>query len=123
MNNKNEKKSNQVQELIIEICKEDYAEKVENALKKQRRTAQIPGFRIGNAPMGLIKRTYEKSYIADTVNDMMIEELYKYMRENDLHILGEPLPIDEKTVVDFENPEKFVFAFEIALEPEIDINY
>ncbi len=123
MNIQNEKKSNQVQELIIEICKEDYAEKVENALKKQRRTAQIPGFRIGNAPMGLIKRTYEKSYIADTVNDMMIEELYKYMRENDLHILGEPLPIDEKTVVDFENPEKFVFAFEIALEPEIDINY
>ncbi|MDD4394855.1 MAG: trigger factor [Bacteroidales bacterium] len=123
MNIQNEKQNDQVQELIIEICKEDYAEKVENALKKQRRTAQIPGFRVGNAPMGLIKRNYEKSYIADIVNDMMIEELYKYMREKDLQILGEPLPINEKTVVDFENPDKFIFAFEIALEPEINIDY
>ncbi|MEG1556096.1 MAG: trigger factor family protein [Bacteroidales bacterium] len=55
MNIKNEKINDQIQELSIEISKDDYAEKVEAALKKQRKTAQVPGFRVGNAPMGLIK--------------------------------------------------------------------
>ena len=71
MNIQNEKKSEQIQIVTIEICKEDYAANVENALKKQRRVAQVPGFRPGNAPMPMIKKMYEKSFIADEVNRMM----------------------------------------------------
>lgn len=123
MNIQNEKQNEQVQELRIEICTEDYAEKVESALKKHRRTAQIPGFRVGNVPMAMIKKMYEKSLIADTVNDMMISEMYKYFSDNKIDILGEPLPVNEKTIVDFEHPEKFVFTFEIASEPEVNIDF
>lgn len=123
MNIQNEKKSEQVQILSIEICKEDYAANVEAALKKQRRVAQVPGFRPGNAPMPLIKKAYEKSFIADEVNKMMFDELNKYVHENKLDILGEPLPVDDKTIVDFEHPEKFVFTFEIAAQKPFDIDY
>lgn len=123
MNIQNEKLNEQVQILTIEICQEDYAEKVLNALKKQRRTAQVPGFRPGNAPMGIIKRTYEKQFIADAINEMMYEQLNKFVHDNKIDILGEPLPVDDKTVVDFEHPEKFVFTFEIASQKPFDIDY
>ena len=117
----NEKKSEQIQMVTIEICKEDYAANVENALKKQRRMAQVPGFRPGNAPMPMIKKMYEKSFIADEVNRMMFDELNKYIRENNIETLGEPLPVNDKTVVDFEHPDKFVFVFEIASQKPFDI--
>ena len=111
MNILKEKQNEPVQVLSIEICEADYAEKVLAALKKQRRTASVPGFRVGNAPMGLIKKMYEKSFIADAVNDLMYEALNNHVHENKLDILGEPLPIEDRTQVDFEHPEKFVFTF------------
>lgn len=123
MNILKEKQNEPVQVLSIEICEADYAEKVLAALKKQRRTAQVPGFRVGNAPMGLIKKTYEKSFIADAVNELMYEALNSHVHENKLDIIGEPLPIDDRTQVDFEHPEKFVFTFEIAVKPEFEIDY
>jgi len=124
MNIQVEKTNPQVQELRIEISKEDYVEKVENALKKQRRTAQIPGFRPGNAPMGMIRKMYEKSLISDELNHIIGEALYGHIKENNHKILGEPLPIDDKTIVDIDQPDTpFVFTFEFALEPEFDIQY
>ena len=87
MNIKHENVPGQVQEVVIEINKEDYAANVEAALKKQRRNASVPGFRPGNAPMGIIKKMYEKSKI------------------------------------DFENPDGFVFAFEYALAPEVNVDF
>ena len=122
MDIKKEKESGLVQELIIEITKEDYAEKVEQALKKQRREAQIPGFRVGFAPMGLIKKTYEKHLIAEEVNSKIGEALYGYLQDNKIEIMLEPMSIDEKSVIDFENPDKFIFAFEYALQPKFDLN-
>lgn len=123
MNIQNEKMNDQIVILTIEICKEDYAENVEKALKKQRRVAQVPGFRVGNAPMPLIKKAYEKSFIADEVNRMMYDELNKFVHENKIDILGEPMPIDDKTIVDVEHPEKFVFTFEIACQKPFEIDY
>ena len=73
--------------------------------------------------MPLIKKTYEKSFIADEVNRMMFDELNKYVHENKIDILGEPLPVDDKTIVDFEHPEKFVFTFEIAAQKPFEIDY
>lgn len=123
MNIQNEKMNDQIVILTIEICKEDYAENVEKALKKQRRVAQVPGFRVGNAPMPLIKKAYEKSFIADEVNRMMYDELNKFVHENKIDILGEPMPVDDKTIVDVEHPEKFVFTFEIACQKPFEIDY
>lgn len=123
MNIKNEKANGDVQELTIEITKEDYAGKVEAALKKHRRTAQVPGFRVGNAPMAMIKKMYEKSVTYDEVNNMMSQELYKYLSDNKIDIMLEPIPVEEKSKVDFENPTDFVFVYEYALQPQFDIDF
>ena len=123
MNIKNEKANGDVQELTIEITKEDYAGKVEAALKKYRRTAQVPGFRVGNAPMAMIKKMYEKSAIYDEVNNMMSQELYKYLSDNKIDIMLEPIPVEGKSKVDFENPDNFVFVYEYALQPQFDIDF
>ena len=123
MNIKNEKVNGDVQELTIEITKEDYAGKVEAALKKYRRTAQVPGFRVGNAPMGMIKKMYEKSVTYDEVNNMMSQELYKYLSDNKIDIMLEPIPVEDKSKVDFENADDFVFVYEYALQPQFDIDF
>jgi len=112
-----------VQQLSIEINKADYSENVETALKKYRRTAQIPGFRVGNAPMGLIKRNYEKPLIAEEVNKMISDKLYNHLKENNINIMFEPMLIDEKSMIDFENNEDFVFVFEFAVQPEFEIDF
>ena len=123
MNIKNEKANGDVQELTIEITKEDYAGKVETALKKYRRTAQVPGFRVGNAPMPMIKKMYEKSVTYDEVNNMMSQELYKYLSDNKIDIMLEPIPVEDKSKVDFDNPDNFVFVYEYALQPQFDIDF
>jgi trigger factor len=109
--------------LCIEINKADYAESVENALKKYRKTAQIPGFRVGNAPMGLIKRNYEKPLIADEVNKLASENLYGHFEKNNINIMFEPMLIEEKSTIDFENKEDFVFTFEFAVQPEFELDF
>jgi trigger factor len=123
MNIVNERQSDTVQELRIEITRNDYAEKVEAALKKQRHKAQIPGFRQGNAPIGLIKKMYGKNLLAEEINDLMSEALYGYIKDNSLDILLEPLPVEEKTKVDFDDEGDFVFTFEYALQPQLEIDY
>jgi len=123
MNIINENETGTVQQLSIEVSKVDYAETVETALKKYRKTAQIPGFRIGNAPMGLIKRTYEKPLIADEVNKIVGECLNDYFKNNNINIIFEPMLVEEKSTIDFEKKEDFVFTFEFALQPEFEINF
>jgi trigger factor len=123
MNITHEKAAGNVQQLCIEILKTDYFEKVETGLKKYRRTAQIPGFRVGNAPMGLIKRNYEKPLIADEVNKMVSENLYDYFKKNNINVMFEPMLLDEKSTIDFEKKEDFVFTFEFALQPEFELDF
>jgi trigger factor len=123
MNITHEKATGNVQQLGIEIQKADYAETVETALKKYRKTAQIPGFRIGNAPMGLIKRSYEKPLIADEVNKIASDNLYDFFKKNNINILFEPMLIEEKSTIDFDNQEDFVFTFEFALQPEFELDF
>ena len=123
MNITKENTNGEVQELKIEIGKEDYAQRVETELKKQRHKAQIPGFRVGNAPMGLIRKQYEKPIIADVVNEILTEAIRKHIEENKLDVLFEPIPVDGKSEVDFENPDNFVFVYEIALQPEINVDF
>ena len=123
MNIKHENVPGQVQEVVLEINKEDYAANVEAALKKQRRNAAIPGFRPGNAPMGIIKKMYEKSIIANEVDKLVSENMDKFFKDNDIKVIFEPLPVDGKSKMDFENPDNFIFAFEYAVAPEVNIDY
>jgi len=122
MNITYEKVAENVQVLYIEIQKADYTENVETALKKYRKTAQIPGFRIGHAPIGFIKRMYEKPLISDEVNKIVSENLYEYFKKNNIDIMFEPMLLEEKSTIDFENNEDFVFSFEFAVQPEFEVD-
>lgn len=105
--------------LKIQLVKADYQEKVEKTLKDYRKKANIPGFRPGMVPAGLINKMYGKSILAEVVQNMVGESLYNYIKENNLNILGEPLPSLEQPSINFESQEDFEFDFDIALSPEI----
>jgi len=123
MNVTHEKATGNVQQLCIEVQKNDYTDKVETELKKYRKTAQIPGFRPGNAPMGLIKRNYEKPLIADEVNKIVSEKLDNFFKNNNINIMFEPMLLEEESTIDFDNKEEFVFTFEFALQPEFELDF
>ena len=123
MNIKHENVPGQVQELVIEIQKEDYAEKVENALKKQRREIAVPGFRKGNAPMGIVKKMYGKNVLVMEIDRIVNEEIEKFFKDNEVKYIFEPMPVEGKSKVDFDNPDNFTFTYEYALRPEVNIDY
>lgn len=106
--------------LTVKLEKADYQEQVEKSLKNFRQKAQIPGFRKGMVPMSLVKKMYGKSVVADEVNKLLSEKVYGYIKDNNLNILGEPLPNEDKQPeIDFDTMEDFEFLFDIALAPEI----
>ena len=108
--------------MTIVIEKADYEEKVNKTLKDYRKKAQVPGFRPGMVPMGLVKRQYGTAIKVDEVNRLLGEKLYDYIRENKIHMLGEPLTNEEKQLpVDFEKDGPFTFVFDIAVAPEFSI--
>lgn len=107
--------------LTITLEKADYEEKVTASLKNFRKKANIPGFRVGQAPMGLLKKRFGTEVTAEEINKILGQEIYKYIREQKVNILGEPLANEEKTpAIDFETMETFTFAFDVALAPEFD---
>lgn len=105
--------------LTVKLEKADYQEKVDKALKSFRQKAQMPGFRKGMIPMNLIKKMYGKSVLAEEVNKLLSETVFKYIQDNKVNILGEPLPNEDKQPsIDFDTMEDFEFLFDIALAPE-----
>lgn len=109
--------------LKIEINKTDYQDKVNNAIKTFRKKANMPGFRPGSVPVGMIKKMYGKSILADEINKLVGEEIYKYIQENKLNVLGEPLPNEEKQQpIDFAIEGDYEFFFDLALAPEIKLS-
>ena len=108
--------------LTMTVEPADYQEKVEKTLKDYRKKAQVPGFRPGNVPMGMIKRQYGTAVKVDEVNRLLGEKLYEYIRENKIQMLGEPLPNTEKQVAqDFEKDGDLTFVFDIAVAPEFEV--
>ena len=94
-------------------------DKVSGLLTVKLEKAQIPGFRKGMVPMSLVKKMYGKSVIAEEVNKLLSEKVYDYIKSNNVNMLGEPLPNEEKQqVIDFDTMEEFEFVFDIALAPE-----
>ena len=107
--------------LTMTIEPADYQEKVEKTLKDYRKKAQVPGFRPGQVPMGLVKRQYGTAVKMDEVNRLMGEKLYEYVRENKIQMLGEPLPSDKQQPQDFEKEGDMTFVFDIAVAPEFTV--
>lgn len=103
----------------IEITKADYSEKVEKILTDYRKSANIPGFRKGQVPMGLVKKQHGKAILVDEVNKILQDSLGKYLTDEKLDVLGSPLP-KFKDDIDWD-AEDFSFEFEIGLSPEFDI--
>jgi trigger factor len=108
--------------LRIEIEKEDYEERVENVLRDYRRKAKIDGFRPGKVPFGLISKMYRKPVLADEVNKILNEVLTKYIVDEKLNILGEPLPHEgDQKKFDWDHDTTFEFVVDIALAPDFDV--
>ncbi len=113
---------NAVIKLTIE--KSDYEATVNETLKDYKKKANMPGFRKGMVPAGLIKKMYGKAVLAEEINKMLSSELSRYMSEENLQILGEPLPNEtEQKPIDFDHDEDFEFIFDLGLSPVIDIDF
>jgi len=104
----------------IEITPEDYQDKVNSVLQNYRKSANIPGFRPGKVPMGLIKKQYGKAVLIDEINKMLQDSIYNYIQEEKLNILGNPLPVEQEEL-DFDTPGTYNFGFELGLSPEVDV--
>ena len=110
--------------LTIQVSEADYAGNYQKALKQFRKKANFPGFRPGMAPMSMVTKMYGRGVKADEINKLLQNELYKYINENKLDVLGEPLPNeeDEKREMDFAVDKDFEFKFDIALAPEFELS-
>ena len=103
--------------LVVEEA--DYKENVEKQLKDYRKKANVPGFRPGQAPMGMIKRQFGTAVKVDVINKLIGEEMYKYIQDNKIQMLGEPLPSDKQEQQDLEAAGPYTFVFDIAVAPEL----
>lgn len=106
--------------ISIEIEKADYADRVKKSLRSYGERANIPGFRRGHVPFGMLVKMFGKSVKAEEVNRLISESLYNYISDNKLNILGEPMTAEDQTI-DLEADENFTFKFDIALAPEINV--
>ena len=104
----------------VDIAKEDYSDKVDKILSDYRKTANIPGFRKGHVPMGMVKKQYGKAVLVDEVNKLLQDALNKYLTEEKLDVLGQPLP-KPQDLVDWDS-DNFSFEFELGLAPEFEVN-
>ncbi|MGB1448601.1 MAG: trigger factor [Flavobacteriaceae bacterium] len=105
--------------VAISIEQNDFSEKVANILKDYRKNANVPGFRKGHVPMGMIKKQYETAVTADEVNKLLQENLNKYIQEEKLELLGNPLPVMQEEI-DWK-ADQLSFEFELGLAPSFDV--
>lgn len=109
--------------LKVQISPEDYKGKVNASLEKYRKQAKVPGFRPGKVPMGLVQKQYGKAVLAEEMNKLVSDALYQHVQENNLQILGNPIPKEDVDVKgDFDNPGEFEFTYEIGYSPAIDLD-
>jgi trigger factor len=108
--------------LTVTVEKNDYEANVNDVLKNYRKKANMPGFRPGMVPAGLIKKMYGKAALAEEVNKILSKSLTDYIVSENLNVLGEPLPNDEKQQpIDWDNQADFSFVFDVAVAPAIDV--
>lgn len=108
--------------LRVKVVAEDYLPKVESAIKEHQKKVAMPGFRPGKVPAGMIKKMYGKSILVDEINKLLNDSLYKYLNENKIEVLGNPLPkADSSLSIDWDNQKEFEFLYEMGLTPKFDV--
>ena len=107
--------------MTITVEENDFKEAVEKTLKDYRKKANVPGFRPGQVRMGMIKRMYGTAVKMDAINRVVGQEMYKYVKDNNIQMLGEPLPHEGNEAVDIEKPAPYTFQFDLAVAPEINV--
>lgn len=108
--------------LKVKIEKNDYEDKVETVLKDYRKKATIKGFRPGMVPIGMIKKMYGRAVEIDEINKVVTENIQKYIADEKIEILGDPMPkADEQELIDFDTQKDFTFTFELGLSPVVDL--
>jgi len=106
--------------LKINLSSKDYQQKVNDVIKNYCKTANVPGFRKGKVPAGQIKKMYGKSILVEEVNKLLQDSIYKYITENKIEVLGNPLPLENN--IDWENSVDFEFKFEMGLAPDFKVD-
>ncbi|MEQ8625402.1 MAG: trigger factor [Vicingaceae bacterium] len=110
-------------EITISIKEEDYKQKVTQSLNRYRKQANMPGFRKGMVPMGMVKKMVGTNILVEEINQILSENLNKYIGENKLNILGNPLPKeDDSKAIDWDNQKEFDFTYELGLAPEVKVD-
>ena len=106
--------------LNIEITSDDYEKKVEDVLLDYRKKVVTPGFRKGKTPISVINKKYRVSVLVDEINKIIQNELYKYIEEKKMNILGSPMP-HNNSEIDWKNQTTFDFTYQVALTPEFEL--
>ena len=106
--------------LKVKIAPSDYSERYNNAIKKYQKKVDMPGFRPGKVPVDMVKKRFGKHILVEEINGMLSESLHKYIADNKIDILGNPLPKDNNQI-DFENQTEFEFQYELGLAPKMNI--
>ena len=108
--------------LKVELKEADYQEKVDAQLKDYRKKANIPGFRKGHVPMGMVKKMVGTNLLVEEINKILSESLHKYIQDEKIDVLGNPLPkIGEEDKIDWENQKDFEFSYDLGLAPQFDV--
>ncbi|MBI2271717.1 MAG: trigger factor [Bacteroidetes bacterium] len=108
--------------LKVKVTPDDYRSKVDTAIKEATKKAAMPGFRPGKVPTGLVKKMYGKSILVDEINKVLNDNIHKYISENKLEILGNPMPkLESDKSIDWDNQQEFEFLFDLGLAPQIKV--
>jgi trigger factor len=107
--------------VTVNVKPEDYRTQVDKALKDYRKQVTMPGFRAGHVPMSVVQKRYGKAILAEELNKILNDAIYKHIQENKINILGNPLPTEGAGAGDWDNPNEFQFHYELGLAPAIDL--
>lgn len=121
MNVVRENLENQTALLRVTVGEADYKEQVDKQLKDYKRKANVPGFRPGMVPMGIINKMYRKGLVADNAYRKATDSAFEYIKENNIETVGDLMPSEKQAELDFENGTDFEFVFEIGLAPEVEL--
>ena len=109
--------------VTVKVTPEDYEAQVKKILVDYQKKANMPGFRPGKVPFGMVKKMYGNSVLAEEINKVLMDGLYKHINDNKLAVLGNPMPNEEEgNKIDIENDTTFEFSYDLGLSPEFDIN-
>lgn len=123
MNITREQRDGGISVLKVVVGEADYGKAVENQLREYKRKAQIPGFRPGMVPMGIVKKMYGKHVLAEQSYHIASSSVFEYLQKENIDYVGDVIPSEEQGEFDFENGTEFEFMFEIGEAPKIDINF